>query len=268
MRVNEQFAGSSAALHPDPAGLAGLEDGAVDRGVVGRGRGEPGAVEVGRLERAARRRVSATGVAPRPHLGAELGRDDVHVGTGVEQRLDLAGRDAPAADDDAAAARDEQVDRVPAEARSRLPGRRPSSHALRRRARRVRAGAVGRRRGSGARSRGRPCAATPSRGTVTHRGREVEDRPDAGARRAGRRPPARRPAGVAITPIATSRSATIAVEVVDRLDRELADPAHRPSRDRRRRAPRCESRGRRSRGSWRARARGCRGRRSRPASRG
>ena len=31
IRVNEQLAGSSAALHPDPAGLAGLEDRPVDR---------------------------------------------------------------------------------------------------------------------------------------------------------------------------------------------------------------------------------------------
>ena len=43
-------------------------------------------------------------------------RDDVHHRAGVEQRLDLARRDPPAADDDAPPPVDEEVDRVPAEA--------------------------------------------------------------------------------------------------------------------------------------------------------
>ena len=86
------------------------------------------------------------------------------------------------------------------------------------------AGAAGRRRGSGARSRGRPCAATRRRARVTTAGAKLRIEP---------------------TPAATSRSATSwaarggrrdhadrdlplghdAVEVVDRLDREVADAA-------------------------------------------
>ena len=99
----------------------------------------------------------------RPHVR----RDDVHVGPGREQGVDLAGGDAPGADHDAAAAGDHEVHRV---AGDRGPAHRTgSSHGQHRRrlavarlaARAPAPGhaAAGRRTGSAARWRGRPCAA-------------------------------------------------------------------------------------------------------------
>src|SRR5262249_39684958 len=55
------------------------------------------------------------GIGPGPHRRAQLRRDDVHLGAGVEQRLDLASRDPTRADHHAAASGDQQVHRVPAE---------------------------------------------------------------------------------------------------------------------------------------------------------
>ena len=112
MRVNEQFAGSSAELtqirRASPASntarfTAGTSVAVMTSQAPSRSAGANGRSS----------RVSRPGVGPGPDLVADLGGDDVHVGAGVEQRLDLAGGDPPGADHDAAPAGDEQVHRVP-----------------------------------------------------------------------------------------------------------------------------------------------------------
>ena len=104
-------------VDPDPARLARRVHGGVDRGVVGGGEREPRALEVGGLERPLAQHEPAR-VGPGPDLGADLGRDHLDHGARVEQRLDLAGRDAPGADDHHPAVAHQQVHRVAGEPRA------------------------------------------------------------------------------------------------------------------------------------------------------
>ena len=97
MSVNEQFAGSSARVHPHPAGLAGLEHRAVDGGIAGGGGREPGAVEVGGRERPLGRASSRPASAQARTSSPTSGATTCTSAPGVEQRLDLAGRDAAGA---------------------------------------------------------------------------------------------------------------------------------------------------------------------------
>ena len=263
--VNEQLAGSSALLTQTRARLARREHRRVDRRVVGGGEREPGAVEVGGLRTRRSTQRAAARVGPGPHLGADRGRDDDDLGAEVEQRLDLAGRDAAR----------RRRPRPAGRGRAGSPGSPASpgaSDPL------IPAVARGRRRRGGAApqlvegedlqlDREVDLAHRDALGHREHRGREVEDRADAGGDepvgdllgdRRGRGEDADRDLALVDD----------AVEVVDRLDVEVADLLARRARGRRRRAPRPESRGRRSRGSSRAPGRGCRCRRSRPASRG
>ena len=99
-------------------------------------------VEIGRRERPLVQHEPAR-VGPGPHLGADLRRDHLDLGARLEQRLDLAGGDAPGADHDDAAAAHEQVHRVAGETRAR-PGASATVMPVRSRAR-GRAGAVPRR---------------------------------------------------------------------------------------------------------------------------
>ena len=270
--VNEQFSGSSAEFTQMRRSSAAAN-------TAWSTSGSPVAVvasqapsrSAGSNSRSAR--VERPGVGPGAHLAPHVGRDDVHVGASVEERLDLAGGDAAGADDDAAATRDHQVHRIAGD---------------RGRPRRVAHRRQRRRRGSPLRLVGRGPAlvaallvegqdlqldrevdlAQRDAGRRAHDGgREVEDRRDARVDEAVGHL-LRRVRGRGDDADGDAALAGDHGEVVERLDGELADAGGRPSRDRRRRARRCGSHGRRSRGSWRAPGRGCRRRRSRPASRG
>ena len=180
--------GVVGGVHPDPPGLAGLEHRAVDRGVAGGGGGEPGVVEVGGRElplgRAASRPASAQARTSSPTSGATTCTSAPAASRASILRAAM--RPAPTT-----------TQRRPAT--TRLTGypvmagrptggssliapqrRRPRRCATRSRASAPSPAAAGRRTGSAARSRGRPCAATRRSGAVTTVGREVQDRRDAG----------------------------------------------------------------------------------------
>ena len=100
MSVNEQFAGSSAEFTQIRRASPASKTARLTAGIVGRGDREPGVVEIRGLERPLRHR-DAAGVGPGPDLVADRGGDHVDLGAGLEQRLDLAGRDPAGADDHA-----------------------------------------------------------------------------------------------------------------------------------------------------------------------
>ena len=153
-------------VHPDPAGLAGLEHRVVDRRDR-RWRWSPARRRRGRRARTpARRRSRRPGVGPgRGPPSPTSGAITWTSAPGREQGVDLAGGDATGAHDDAAPAGDDEV--RPGSRRWRRPTRvaliaraaRPRRCALGRAPAAPSRVAVGRRTGSAARSRGRPCAA-------------------------------------------------------------------------------------------------------------
>ena len=174
--VNEQFAGSSAQLTQTRRASPASNTAAVDRGIVGGGdASQAPSRSAGSNARSASSSRARVGPAPAPRRRPRA-RPRATSAPAVEQRLDLAGRDRPAADHHARAGRaTSRFTGYPASA-GRVARRRhgqPAPFTRRLGAAPCRAGAVGRRTGSAARSRGRPCAATRPSGTASTAGAKL-----------------------------------------------------------------------------------------------
>ena len=164
MRVNEQLAGSSAEFTQIRRASPASNTAWSTAGIAGGGGGEPGAVEVGGAELALGDGEPA-GVGPGPHLVADRRarpRAPSAPASSSASILRAAMRPAPTTTQRRPATT--RFDRVAGDRRRRRPAHRRARRLAVARSASASAPsrvAVGRRTGSAARSRGRPCAARP-----------------------------------------------------------------------------------------------------------